>query len=171
MTGFTGHRRRLVEENVFTLNFLLEFVTVRAWNALVTTLQREGCLFVIEERRLPLIAVMTRRAVVLLIGKLLAMRIFVALTTFLRSLGEIYMEHGALHVGRLVTIGAFHGAMRANEREFGVGMVESGQVLPFFCGVARFAAKRIALGILPGHALGKFAVMNIFVACGAGELR
>ena len=86
-------------------------------------------------------------------------------------LGEIHMEHGALQVGRLMAIGTLHCAMRAYERELGRRVIEPRHVFPFLGGVARFASERSALGILSGHALGKFAVVDVFVTRRAAELR
>ena len=164
-------RRGLVEEDVLPIYLLLELVAVSAGNSLMAALEGERGLFVIEERRLPFVAVVAGGTVAFLFGKLLAVRIFVALAACLRSLAEVDVQHGAFHVRRLVAIRALHGAVRADEGELRGGVIEGVQILPLLGCVACFAAERIALGILLRHALGKLAVMDVLVAGLAVKLR
>src|SRR5260370_26619703 len=120
----------LVEQYVFPIHFFLLFVTVAARDAFMSALEGELRLLVIKERGLPLVAVVALGAIALLVGELLAVGIFVAFAASLGSLAEIHVEQGALHIRRLVTIGAFHGTMRADEREFRGGVIELCHVAP-----------------------------------------
>ena len=98
------------------------------------------------------------------------MRILMAFTAGMRSLAEIDMEECALHVWRLVAIGAFHGAMRTQKRELRRRVIESVHIVPILCGVAGLASDKFACGVLLLHPFGKLTVMNVFVASAATEL-
>jgi len=94
MASGTILRRGLVKENGLCRDYFRKFVTFRAAHILVCAAQREtGALLVIEERWLPLHAVVTLRARRNpCLGELLAVNVLVAvLTTRGRSL-EIHIQ-------------------------------------------------------------------------------
>ena len=98
------------------------------------------------------------------------MRIFMALAAGLWSFVEFHVKQGPLQVRRLVAIRAVHGPMRADKREFRCGVIEILHVVPILCGVAGFATQRFALGVALLHALGKLAVVDVLMTCGARKL-
>ena len=130
MTIGAGKGSGLVEQYLLPIHFLHQAVTILAGDILMPALERELGLLVIEERRLPLVAVVARGAISFSVGELVAVRVLVALAAGLWSLAEIHVEQGALHVRRLVAIGAIHGSMRPDEREFGSRVIESVHIVP-----------------------------------------
>ena len=78
MAGLAGLGRRLVKQHRVSVHQLLERVAGRAGNILVAALERERRLLVVEERGLPLVAVVAGGAVVALRAELVGMRILVA---------------------------------------------------------------------------------------------
>jgi len=165
-----GKRSGLIEQNLLALHFLHQLVTIAAGDVLMSALEGESGLLVVEERGLPLVAVVAGGAVALPRGELAAMRIFMALAAGLWSFVEFHVKQGPLQVRRLVAIRAVHGPMRADKREFRCGVIEILHVVPILCGVAGFATQRFALGVALLHALGKLAVVDVLMTCGARKL-
>src|SRR2546430_15181151 len=60
--------------------------------------------------------------------------------------------------------------MRSEQREFGFRMVEAIHVRPGPHVMAGFASLRCAVGTAPRHAFFEFAMMDIFMAGGAGPV-
>lgn len=89
--------------------------------SLVGALQRERrSLVMIEQRRLPLRAVVARYAIgYTVLGKLFSMDILVALLALGRRGLEINVGQLGFHVRRLVAIRAGSGPMRTDQREIG----------------------------------------------------
>ena len=69
-----------------------------------------------------------------------------------------------------MAINAGHGTVGANERKVGMRVVEPGQVLPGFRGMAGYAAKGLSIATGDSHAANKLPLMNVFVAACATEL-
>lgn len=80
MTIYAGLRCRLVNENQYAIYRLLDYVAGRTGDVLMAAFQWETSLLVIEERRLPLVTVVTSPAVIHPLTKLVAMRVFVTIT-------------------------------------------------------------------------------------------
>jgi len=98
----------------------------------MTALEGKLRLVVIEERRLPLVVVVASFAVAGAIAKLVGMRVFVASHACFLGFGKVNVDEIQLHVRRLVAVGAGHGAMRTEERKVSLGVVELGEIFPFF---------------------------------------
>lgn len=124
----------------------------------------------IEERGLPLNGVMALLAFVLALAELAGVRILMALVATNGRLGKVYVQHGAFHVGRLVTIDAGHGAVRSVQSKLRRRMIELRQIMPVLGDVARLAAERPVQRRQGSHAGRKLTVMNIFVAGDAAEV-
>ena len=83
----------------------------------------------IKQRRLPLrtvVAIGTGRDVIRCPGKLQSVCILVALLAFHRSCREIRIGQLSAHVRRLVAVDARHRAVRANQYELCLGVIELG---------------------------------------------
>ena len=169
MASRTGRGAGLVKQHQVAVHRFLERVAGRTGHILVAALERKRRLLVIEERWLPLVAVVATCAVVPTRAKLVRVRILVALAAGNRGRCELNVEHGKFHVRRLVAVGTSRGSMRAFERELRPSVVELRQILPFLGRVAGFAAQWLALGIQPRHALGELPFVNILVTTGAAE--
>ena len=130
---------RLVEEHFGSIHRLLECVTCCARDVLVSALQRESRLLMIKKRGLPLVTGMARFTLASPSAKLIRVWIIVAFAAFYGGFSEIHVTHVEFQVRRFVTIGAGHRAMRSDQRERRMRMIELRQILPFFCGVARLA--------------------------------
>lgn len=123
--------------------------------SLVGALQRERrSLVMIEQRRLPLRAVVARYAIgYTVLGKLFSMDILVALLALGRRGLEINVGQLGFHVRRPVAIRAGSGPMRTDQREIGFRVIEARQLLPRFRGVAGFAARAFAVHSGAEHTL------------------
>jgi len=170
VASLAGGGRRLVKEHHLVINGLLERVAGCAGNILMAALERKRGLLVIEERWAPFVVVVACGTVVGLRAELARMRILVALIANLGGIGETNMQHGQLHVRRLVAIGAGQSAVRANQWEGGLGVVEPGQILPLLCRVAGQAPQGCAFGIDRRHAFRELTVVNVLVATGAAQM-
>lgn len=124
MTVVASRRRRLVEQHERSVYLLLQRVAGRAGDIFMSSLQRERRLVVIEERRLPLVRIVTPGAIAGASAKLIGVRILMAVRASSGSLGEVDVRHGPFHRGRAVAVDAGHGTMRAHERKVCPGMIE-----------------------------------------------
>lgn len=172
MAGDAILRRRFVEEHGFGIHSLGQLVTVATLHVLMCATKREhGSLLVVEERRLPLhavVAVSTGRSVTF--GELLSMNVFVALFAQQRCGLEIDMDELGLEVRGLVTIDAGRRAMSPEQRELRFRMVESRQFFPRLGRMAGFAAEWLSLGADLLHAVLELTFMDVFVTAGAVEI-
>src|SRR5258706_2904775 len=157
--------RVLIEEDRLSLEVAVIFVAPGAWHILVQSLQWKFRAFiVVEKRRFPfrgVVAIHAGSDPILL--ELLAVDIVMATLALGRRGGEIRFDQLGLHVGRLMTINASRGPVRAHQRIGGFGMVEAREVLPVLGGVASFAANGRSVGGRLLHALGKLAFVRILV--------
>lgn len=69
-----------------------------------------------------------------------------------------------------MTRAAFHGAMRAKQRELRFGVVEAIHVSPGAGVVASFATERSAVSAKLCHTVIEFALVRIFVTAGTGQI-
>jgi hypothetical protein len=169
VASFASLRRRLVKQHIFAIHFALELMARTACDILVSTLQREFSLLVIKQRRLPLIGVVALRALERPFAELLGMRILVALIASYRRIGEVHMDHVPFHVGGLVAVDALHRPMRSIESKLRGRVIEPGHVVPVLGLVARLASHRLAVRREHRHALRKLSMMDVFMACRAGN--
>src|SRR6202162_6692287 len=139
---------------------------------LVRTRECEGGPFVVvESRGLPLCAIVASGAGRdVSPGELAAMWVGVARLALERSLGEIGVDELGSQVGRLVAINAGHGAMGADQRELGFGVIEAGKVFPVPGGVTGLAASGLSACAEGFHALGELAAVRILVTGGTGKM-
>lgn len=123
---------RLVEEHLLAFDHPNLFVASYAANVLVQALQgKRSPLVVIKQRRLPLRAVMTINARShAILGELLAVNVFVAVLALGGRGREVGGDKLGFHVGRLVTIDAGGGLVRAHERVRSLRVVEARKFLP-----------------------------------------
>ena len=127
MTGGAFLGSRFVEEDSLAGNRSCQLVAARAAYVAVLTLERERCpLIMVEKRRLPFHAVVAIRAVRdLVLRKLLAMDVLVALFTLGRRRLEIYVGQPSLLIWWFAAIRASGGAMSANQEEGGCRMIKA----------------------------------------------
>ena len=172
MAGGALLRSWFVEQNRFAIDLAHQLVAIGAFHVRVHTLQREGgAPVVIKERRSPLGAVVAlgaRRDVSP--RELLAVRIFVALLALFGCGFKVDVHHCGFEIRRLVAIDARGDAMRAQQWESSLRMIELGQLLPRFGGMARLTTARPSrrLGLL--HALIELAAVRIGMATGATQI-
>lgn len=171
VAGRARCRRGLVEEHGLSVDGLLIGMTGGAGNILVRAFEREGCLLVVKERRLPLVAVVARRAILAVRAELVEMRVFVAFAALGGGLRKRNMHHGSLQVWRSVAIDACHRAMRSGQRKLCTVMVEACEVRPLFRRVTGLATLRLSGSTEQSHTPGKLSLMNILMARGATQLR
>lgn len=164
--------RRFVEQYRLCRNQPREFVTLDAPDILVRSAQRKLCSpIMIEQRRLPLLAVVTVHAGRdLPFGELLSMDIVMALFALHRRGLEIHVAKLGFKIRRLVAIHAGCGAMRSQQGERGLRMVESRQFLPRLCRVARFTSRRRAIPTLALHTLLELPLVWILVTTRAFQI-
>ena len=117
MATRAGYRGWFIKKHHRAIYRLAQLVAVGASDLFVRALQRERCLLMIEERRLPLVAVVAGRAVAGARSELIGVRILVAFRARSRSGGEIHMDHGQFQLGRLVAIDAGNSAVSAIKRK------------------------------------------------------
>ena len=166
-------RSRFVEQHGFAFDLPHEFVAIGAFHIRVYALKRKSCAsIVIEQRRFPLgavVAVGTGRYVCLC--ELLAVRIFVALLAVFRRGLKVDVHHRSFKIWRLVAIDAGCGTMCTQQRESRLRVIELGQLLPRFCGMARLASAWTACSLCLLHALIELPIVRIGVATGATQIR
>lgn len=123
---------------------------------------------VIENGGNPALRVMTIRTRGLPgLRKLACVGVFVAVLTDLRRAFELHFFRTRRH---LVTIAALHRTMRTEQWKLRFRMVEPADVRPRSRVVASLTAERRAIGATLRHAILEFAMMWVFVACGAGHI-
>ena len=147
-------------------------MTIIAADVLVRAREREGGPFVVvESRGLPLCATVAIGAGGdVSSGELAAMGIGMARLAPEWSLGEIGVDEVGSHVGRLVAINARHGAMGADQRELGFGVIEAGKVFPVLGRVTGLAASGLSVRAEGFHAPGELAAVRILVTGGTGKI-
>ena len=170
----TGLLRRSIEEDLLSVDLLEEFVAAGASDISVFAFKREGCsLVMVEGRRLPLVRIVAVRTRSHLVGveldELAAVRIFVALFAFLRSLLEVHINKLGFQVGRLMAVDASDRTMRALQAEGCGVVVEAIQFTPGLGSVAGLATHGLA--VLPDLFLALFelTMVDILMAGGAGQ--
>jgi hypothetical protein len=124
----------------------------------------------IKKRGLPLVTGVARFTLASPRAKLIRVWIIVAFAAFYGGFSEIHVTHVEFQVWRFVTIGAGRSAMRSDQRERRMRMIELRQILPFFCGVARLAPEHSASSIARRHTLSKLALMHVLMAGDATQL-
>ena len=137
-------------------------VTLRAGDTRMPARQRQMCLVMIKRRGNPPLRVVAVGAVGLavLCQELPVMGVLVAGFTLHRRAFE-----SLVGIGRsLVALSAGNRAVRAEERELGLGVIEAVDIGPRLHGVARFAAERRSIRPLLCHAIVEFTFMRIFMA-------
>ena len=162
----TFRRRLLINSHQLVIDHARLYVTFRAWNVGMASLQREMRLrIMVKGRRDPALRIMAVRAMgVAFLRKLAVMHIPVTTLTKLRCSLEL---HFLCADGHLVTSATFDGAVRTQQRELRFRMVEAIHICPGPHVVAGFASERRPIGPELCHAILEFAVVRIRVARGA----
>src|ERR1700693_142390 len=147
-------------------------MAIIAADVLVRARECEGGPFVVvESRGLPLCAIVASGAGRdVSPGELAAMGVGMARLALERSLGEIGVDELGSQVGRLVAINAGHGAMGADQRELGFGVIEAGKVFPVPGGVTGLAASGLSVCAEGCNAPGELAAVRILVTGGTGKI-
>ena len=164
--------RWLVEKHLLVFDHANLFVACLTADVLVLTLQgKRSPLVVIEQRRLPLRAVVTfdTRGHAIL-DELLAVNFRVAILTLGGSGSEIGSDELSLQVGWLVTIDAGGGLVRSEQWERRLRMVEARKLFPRLSRVASVAAGGSSIGADLLHAFVKLPLVRILMARGTGEI-
>lgn len=111
-------RCRFVEQHHLCVHRLHQFVATFAAHVAMDALQwKRRPLVVIEQRRLPLravVAVRARRNVIRRPGKLRTVHVLVALFTLERRALEVHILEVGTHIRRLVAVDAGHSPVRAD---------------------------------------------------------
>lgn len=171
MAIFATGWRWLVEEHHGAIHLLPQHVTGRAGHILMPALQcKRGCV-VVEERRPPLVRVVTCRAVAGPGAELIGMRILVTIAAIDGRFRKIYMHHRTLQIGRTMALGACHSAMRTYKRKARIRMIELCHIAPCPGGVTRLAAEDATARVGPGHTLRKLAPVHVLVTGCAAQIR
>lgn len=172
MTGGTFFRRRLVEQNRFALHHLAQLVTPGAAHVLMRASQSElRPLVVIKQRRFPFHAVVTLGAARNSgLCELVRMHVLMAVLTLHRSRFEIDIQQVRFKIWRLVAVDARRSAVRTQQREFRLRVIESGEFPPTLGRVASLAATLGAVGPDSLHALLELPFMRIVMATGAVQV-
>lgn len=132
MTSCAILRSGLIEQNRLRFDDSSQFVTFGTAHVLMGSAQRKlRPLFVIEQRRLPLHAVVAFSAARnSCVRELLAMNILMAVFALRRSRFEIDIDELGLEIRRLVAVDASGRSVRTKQRKFGFRMVETGKFFP-----------------------------------------
>ena len=140
-------------------------VTLRAGDTRMPARQRQMRLVMVKRRGNPPLRVVAVGAVGLavLCQELPVVGVLVAGFTLHRRAFESLVGIGC----SLVALSARNGAMRAEERELGLGVVEAIDIGPRLHRVTGFAAERRSIRPLLCHAVVKFALVRILMAGGA----
>lgn len=138
VTGSAVPRSWLVEQNRFACDQLGQLVTLGAAYVLMGSSQRERRpRLMVEERGPPLRRVMAVRAAGdAVFTKLLAMDIFMAVFTLLRSGFEVDVHQLGFKIERLVAVDTRRGTVCSQQRELRLGVIEARKFLPRLCRVA-----------------------------------
>jgi len=172
MTGGAILRRRLVEQNRLRRHHLRQFVALGTADILMSTAQGErSSLLVVEKRRLPLHAVVALGAAGNVgYGELFPMDVFMAVLALCRCGLEVHVDQLGFKIWRFVAVHARRRAVRSQQHEFRLGVVEAGKLFPRLRGVTGFASRHGAIGPRLLHAISKLTFMRIAVATGAVEV-
>lgn len=172
MTGGTFFRRRLVEQNRFALNHPAQLVTAGAAHVLMRASQCEvRALVVIKQRRFPLHAVVTLGAARNSgLCELVRMHVLMAVLTLHRSRFEIDIQQVRFKIWRLVAVDARRSAVRTQQREFRLRVIESGELPPTLGGVAGLAPSMSAVSADSLHAFLELPLMRIVMATRAVQV-
>jgi len=159
-------RRRFVKQDRLRPHHSGRLVAVAAAHILMGAAQRERRpLLVIKQRRFPFHAVVALRATChIVMRELLPVHVLMAIFALHRSCLEIHIEQFRFQVRRLVAIDASRRAMRAQQSEFRLGMIEPRQLLPRFRNVTGFASGFGSIGPYLQHALVELPFVRIVVA-------
>ena len=162
--------RGLVEEHGLGVNNFVQFVTVGAFDVLVSAPQGErGPLVVIEQGGLPfrgVVAVGTGGSV-RFGDELLPVDVLVAILADGGGCLEIHIHHVGFEVWRFVAIDTGRRPVCSKQWELGLGMVESGELLPRLGAMACLATSGGTVGADLLHALLELSFVGIVVATGA----
>ena len=163
----------LVEEHRFVGDDFVQFVTISTLDVLMCAPQGERSpLFVIEQRGLPFRAVMAVGAggSVTLGDELLSVNVLVAVLALHGGGFEIHIDQLGFEVWRFVAVDARRRPMRSEQRELGLGMIESGEFLPRLGAMAGLATDGSFVGAELLHALLELAFMRIVVTTGTVQV-
>lgn len=166
--------RGLVEENRFVGDDFVQFVTIGAPDVLVCATQGERRpLFMIEQRGLPFRAVVAIGAwgCIAFGDELLSVDVLVAVLALHRRGFEIDIDQLGFEVWRFVAVDARCCPVCSKQGELGLGMIESGELLPRLGAMADLATGGSFIGAELLHALLELAFMRIVVTSGAVEAR
>ena len=172
MTGHAVLGCGLVEQDRLGVNGFGQFVTLCTLDVLMGATQREdGPLLVIEQGGFPFHAVVAVGAGgSLSLGKLLSVDVLVAVLALHRGGLEIHIDQLGFEVWRFVAVDARRRPVRSEQRELGLGMIESGEFLPGLGAMAGLATGGSFVGAELLHALLKLAFMRIAVATGTVQV-
>ena len=121
--------------------------------------------------RLPLHAVVALGAVGdVFFGELLPVNVFVAIFTLHGRGLEVHVDQLGFKIGRLVAIDAGRRAVRPEQRELRLRMIEAREFLPRLGRVTGLASRGRAVGARQLHALFELALVRIRVATGAIQI-
>lgn len=137
-------RRGLVEQNRFTIHFPAQLMTAGAPHVLVRAAQCEfSALVMIKQRRFPFHAVVTFDAARDAgLRELLAMHVLVTVFALRRSSFEIHIQQPGFKIGWFVAVDARGRAVRSQQGEFRLRVIEAREFPPGLCGVASLAPGR-----------------------------
>jgi len=172
MTSRTFFRRGLVKQNGFALHHSGQFVTTGAAHVLVRATQCErSTLVVIKQRRFPFHAVVTLGAARNSgLCELVRMHVLMAVLTLHGSGFEIDIQQVGFKIWRLVAIDARRSAMRAQQSEFRLRVIESREFPPALGDVTRLAPSLRPVSADSLHAFLKLPLMRIVMATGAVQI-
>jgi len=165
-------RCRLVEEHGFRRDRFHQLVTLGATDVLVRSAQREcGSLVVIEQGRLPLHAVVALGALRrLALRELPSMDVLMAVLAQSRRGLEVDVHQSSFEIRRLMAVDASRRAMRTQQGELSLGMIEPRKFFPRFCGVAGLATSGCSIGFRLLHTLFELSLMDVIVAACAAQV-
>ena len=130
-----------------------------------------SALIVIEQGRLPPHSAVTFHATRNIPGsELLSMDLFVAVLALRGRRLEIDIHQLGFKVRRLVAIDASYRAVRTEQRELGLGMIEARELFPRFRSMAGLASRGRAIGARLLHALFELSFVRISVATRATQI-
>lgn len=162
--------RGLVENHGISVDESIQRVALVAFDAGMSAGEREfGALVVVKCGRNPALFIVTWSAEGFAgaVRKLAAVGFNVA--AFAGQCGSLELNF-LFARGHFVASAAGYSAMRADEREFRFGVIETIDVRPRFGAVAGFATEGGAIGAAALHAIAELPVMRIGVTGGAGAV-
>lgn len=172
MAGGAIFRRRLIEQNGLSRHHFGQLVALDAAYILMRPAQREcSSLLVVEKRRLPLHAVValgTARNVGY--GELFPVDVLMTVLALCRCGLEVHVDQLGLKIWRFVAVHARRRAVRTQQHEVRLGVVEARKLFPRLRGMTGFASRHGTIGPRLLHAISKLTFMRIAVATGAVEV-